>query len=303
MIDDIEQLRVFVQVVRSGSLVAAGRALSMPANTVGRRISALEQTLSRTLLLRTTRTLELSEEGRRLYGHAGRILSAVEVAEDDLQSTSTLRGRVRLGLGTAIVSRALLRRLAVLMQDNPELSVMLQVSDEPFDVVGQGIDIAVTAGPLADSSLVAVRLTEIYAGLAAHEDYLERAGLPQRRDELIDHECLLFGDRGNPGTWRLTDLRGAVHDVRVGGRLRSNDSQVLFEALFAGVGIGLHPLPLDEGTMTKHGIVRVLPSYRFGPLAIYAVMPPAIAQTSRVRAALEILRDEVGHSVFPRQPT
>ncbi len=302
MIEDIEQLRVFVQVVRSGSMVSAGRVLSMPPTTVGRRIASLERSVERTLLIRTTRRIEVSEDGRRLYDHARRILSAVEDAEDDLQSSSGLRGRVRLGLGTATASPSLLRRLAGLLHENPGLSLSLQVSDEPFDVVAQGLDMAVVGGSLADSSLVAVRLAEIYAGLAAHEDYLARAGVPRRRDELVEHECLLFGGHGHPGVWRLTDRHGQTHAVEVGGRFVSNDSQVLFEALFAGVGIGLHPLPLDEGTMTSRGIVRVLSSYRFGPVPIYAVMPPSIAKTARVRAVLELLREEVGREVYPRRP-
>lgn len=296
MLEDIEELRVFVQVVRSGSMVAAGRILSMPSNTVGRRIASLEDSIGRTLLIRTTRRIEVSEDGRRLYEHALRILATVEDAEDDLQSSCGLRGRMRLGVGTVSPFPSLLRRFARLLHENPGLSLSLQVSDEPFDVVAQGLDMAIVGGTLADSSLVAVRLSELYAGLAAHEDYLERAGIPRRRDDLAEHECLLFGGHGHPGIWRLTDRHGRTHAVEVGGRFVSNSSKVLSEALFAGLGIGLHPLPLDEGATTNRGIVRVLPSYRFGPLQINAVMPPSIAKTARVRAVLELLRAEVGRS-------
>ncbi|MEM9455055.1 MAG: LysR family transcriptional regulator [Myxococcota bacterium] len=297
MLNDIEQLRVFVQVVRSGSMVAAARVLSLPPNTVSRRIASLEQALERTLLVRTTRRLELSDEGRRLLEHARRILEAVKSAEDDLQATDRLRGRLRVGLGSRTVTPALLERIAGLLRDNPELSLALEVSDEPFDLVAQGLDIAVVGGPLADSTLVAVRLIELYAGLAAHPRYLDRAGCPRRRDELIDHECLQFRGLGQPTVWRLTDRHGAAHDVRVGGRFMSNNSQTLSKALFAGLGIGLVPLPFGEQGDPTEELVRVLPSYRWGPLSIYAVMHPSIAKTARVRAVLALLREQVHYDV------
>lgn len=297
MLNDIEQLRVFVQVVRSGSMVAAARVLSLPPNTVSRRIASLEQALKRTLLVRTTRRLELSDEGRRLLEHARRILEAVQSAEDDLQATDRLRGRLRVGLGSRTVTPALLKRIAGLLCANPELSLALEVSDEPFDLVAQGLDIAVVGGALDDSTLVAVRLTEIYAGLVAHPRYLDRAGCPRRRDELIDHECLQFGGQGQPTVWRLTDRHGVRHDVRVGGRFMSNNSQTLFEALFAGLGIGLHPLPFGEQGDPAGELVRVLPSYRWGPMPVYAVMHPSIAKTARVRAILELLREQVSFDV------
>lgn len=294
MIGDIDELRVFAQIAQLGSMAAAARAMGLPANTVSRRLASLEAAVDRTLVIRTTRRLELSEEGRRFYDHTRRILATVQDAEDDLQSGGRLRGRLRLGLGTATAGPQLLRRIATLLHDNPELSVALHLSDEPPDIVRDGIDIAVVAGEQVDSSLVTTRLTNIYAGLGAHKSYIARAGCPRRREDLAQHQCLLFGGRRPSGVWRLTDRRGQHHDVAVGGRFVSNSSRVLFDALLAGVGIGLHSLPFAQRTRLSRDIVRVLPSYRFGPLPIYAVMPKGVSRTAPVRAILEILREEVG---------
>ena len=241
---DLDELRTFVQVVDSGSMTAAGRVLGLHTNVVSRRFARLESRLGVPLAHRSTRRLEPSEEGRRLYLRARRILDEVAVAEAELQGVSEeLTGEVRLSVPT-LVAEQFRTPLASFMREHPRIDLRLFVSDRPSsevvrDIAERGLDAALLVGPVPASSIVTRRLSRVRTYFAATPGYLEERGVPKTPRDLSEHDCLCYVGERVQTEWPVVDRKGNETQVPVRGRLASSDSRVLSNALYDGLGVGL----------------------------------------------------------------
>src|SRR5581483_9500874 len=214
---------VFVKAVDAGSMRAAALALGVPKSTVARRIAGLEDRLGVRLLERTTRQLRVTDAGKRYHDEARVALAALERAEraaTELQSAprGVLRVTLPVNLGLLFVPEL----LAEFSRQYPELRVIVDVSDRVVDLIREGFDVALRAGParLRDSSMVVHRISESAIRLFASPEYLRRRGAPKRPEELADHDCLLFGT-GERETWALTE-KHRRRSISVRGRVAMN---------------------------------------------------------------------------------
>jgi len=286
-LDSIEELRVFVQVVQSGSIAAAAKVLRLPPLTVGRRLQALEQRLDRRLLNRSTRNQSLSEAGRAFLDHALRILDEVDGAEAFLDSERTgIAGNVAIGVVSAL-ARDTLKALQPLLRDHPGLRLQLRVVDQHVNPVAMGLDVVFMGGRLPDSTLVARRLLSVHPVLSAHERYLERRGMPRTLDDLRDHEALLYAADPPRTAWVLRDAQGQSHRVPVRGRLEVDASTTMADALVLGLGIGMITRRFVASTPGMH---VVLPAYGFGSGPLYAVFPHGEARSARIEAVVNAVQ-------------
>ena len=241
-IDHIDDLRVFAQVVDSGTLAAAGRVLDLSPTLVSRRLARLEQSLGVRLLERTTRSLRITEEGRAFYARCHRILTEMDFAVAELQPASqAVSGLVRVVLPSSTLAYGIMESLRELLDLHPELSVHIQLSDHPVDLLAGGWDVATHIGPPRDSSHVGKRLGTITAHLVATPEYLARAGIPEQPSDLSHHQCLRFASHQSQNFWPIIDGSGQLHRIPVGGRLICHDLITLLNAVNAGWGIGVLP--------------------------------------------------------------
>src|SRR3954454_23839743 len=177
----VSDVAVFVRTVDLGSFAAVGAEIELTASGVSRIVTRLERRLGTKLLHRTTRRLVLTQEGETFLLHARGILAAVEAAEADVASVDgRLRGHMRINSGTAFARHRLARLLPQFMNQYPEITGDLSVSDQRIDPISGQIDVTIPGGPLADSSLIAVRLGEVGRIIAASPRYLERHGTPKQ---------------------------------------------------------------------------------------------------------------------------
>jgi len=284
----LEALRVFVQVVDSGGLAAAGRVLGMSAVTVGRRLASLEDELGVRLVERTTRSLSVTPEGQRFYTSSRIALSELDDAMAAIGPTTEPSGVVRVAIPTATVEMGIMQGLQEWLDLYPRVSLKLVVTDQPVDVVGEGMDVAVHVGPPVDSELVARRLVDVVPLLAASESYLARHGTPESPVELASHSTLRFFSDQPQRVWRLHAPGREPVDVPVGGRLEADHSGALLAALHAGVGIGWVP----KSVLDQHpNLVRVLPEWTLAPFPVYALMPFGRHRLPRVRALVDFLAE------------
>jgi len=291
-LESIEALRVFVQVVDSGGLTAAGRIVGLSPTLVSRRISRLEDDLGVRLLHRTTRTVRITDEGRAFYRRCRSILSEVEAAAEEVRAVpGEARGRVRAVLPTVTSGLSVMEHVGGLLARHPALSMQLSFSDQPVDLVAGGWDIAAVVGRPQDSTHVARQVVRVAVPLAATPEYLATAGIPQSPEDLARHSCLRFISDGAQDTWPLVDQDGQEREVPVNGRLECDNSAALGDALRAHLGIG--PLPwsavrrgVDEGRL-----VHVLPGWRFSAVSLWLLMPQSSARTPRVRVVADWLTD------------
>src|ERR1700761_5249501 len=211
-----DAIPVFVKVVEAGSFSAAARLLNMPKTTVSAKIAALERRLELKLIQRTTRKLHVTEAGMKYFRHCSNALHEIELGEAALQSTQgeptgVLRVTAPVDIGHLVLPRITQAYLA----RYPGTSVELLVSNRFVDLIGEGVDLAIRAGPLKDSSLVARRFFDVGATLWAAPAYLRQLGKLSQPKSLAKASFIIFKGLG---TLRLTNGKSEVA-VPMNGRI------------------------------------------------------------------------------------
>jgi DNA-binding transcriptional LysR family regulator len=289
-----DELAAFLAVLETGSFTTASRRLRLTTNGVSLRVRRLESRLGRRLFLRSTRVVRPTAEALRFAERVSPILEALEQAEGELvENSARLRGRVRIGLAGALATREFLARLRALLVEHPELTVELRVSGQDLDLRREGLDIAVVVGLSSTSTLIGRKLGRIEWVLAASPEYLERRERPRRPEDLRAHECLRFAQHPPQDEWTLIDARGDAVTVPVGGALEIDDSRVLGDAVYAGLGIGIRPAREVQRAARRGQLRRVLPGHRFEGVDVYAVVSKGQSRLPRVAACLSILEAAV----------
>lgn len=288
-------LDIFAQVVSARSMSAAGREMGLSTAVISKRIRRLEERLGVRLLQRTTRQITLTEAGQGLFERAVAILASVAEAEAWVsRGSAVVRGVLKVSAPTSFGRMHIAPRLLPFLERHPDLTVDLNLSDEFIDLVGQGFDVAVRIADLADSSLVARRLAPNHRLLVASPAYLERAGTPGHVDDLSHHTLMAH----NTDHWRLEGPEG-LHVVRINAALRTNSSEVVREAVIAGMGIALRST-WDVGPELREGRLRaVLPGYGASRrVAVHAVYPSRRQMEQKVRAFVDYLVEIFGPTPY-----
>lgn len=290
--DRVREMEVFAQVAASGSLSAAARVLGLSVGAISKHLAALEGRLGARLLLRTTRSLSLTDEGAAFLPRVRLLLSDLAEAEavvaaDEASLSGFLRVTASAGFGRTHVAPL----AAEFLRRHPKLRLHLLLTDTILDVVEENVDVALRFGVLADSALVARRLASNWRVVCASPDYLDRAGCPITPVELAHHECLVIGD-GNERVWSFIGPDGET-SVRVGGRLASNNGEVVHAWARDGLGLVLKSVWDVEGDLAAGRLVPVLEQWRTPDTALHAVSPAARASAPRVRRFVDFVAAEL----------
>lgn len=299
----------FCRVVETGSLAAASRALDCSPSAVSKHLRQLEQWTGARLLERTTRALQVTEAGERFYAYCrkqlqetDRMLGELAAQRGQVSGCLTVSAPVSLTLG------ALGEVLHGFMAAHPAVSLDLRISDEPVDLVREGIDVALRgqAQP-RDSSLIAMPVMPIERVLCAAPGYWARRGMPAHPRDLARHDCLVYRRGDDVGLWKFSGADGQ-HDVAVSGRLRADNSLVLVDAMKRGLGLGVVPRMLVERALRDGSLVAGLGGFRLEPRQLYAVYPSREHLPERVRAFVRYLRESgaqlaAGDNAGPRERT
>ncbi|MGC5698654.1 LysR family transcriptional regulator [Pseudomonas sp. NFXW11] len=261
--DNLSGLQVFVCVVQSGSLVAAGARLGLSASAVGKALARLEQRLGVRLLNRSTRRISLTDEGALFYERGQRIVAEAEEAEAELARISdTPRGRLRVSL-PAIGYRMLLPILPEFCARYPDIELDLDFNDRLIDVIAEGVDAVIRSGDLADSQLRSKSLGPFGFVLIGAPAYFARRGTPQTPQDLEHHACLRYRFPGGTQLqqWRLRQAEGEPPLV-LGGALTSNNLEALIHAATQGLGIAYVPEFVVCSALADGSLVAVLDDYQ-----------------------------------------
>ena len=289
--DHLAELEIFAHVVTSGSMSGAARELSISPPVVSKRIRSLEERLGTRLLQRTTRQVALTEAGKGFYERVVAILASVDEAEAWVSRRAAVaRGVLRVSAPTTFGRLHIAPHLVTFLKLYPEIIVDLSLSDSFVDIVGEGFDVAIRIADLADTSLVAKRLAPNNRVLCAAASYLEEAGAPQSIEGLQRHKLLIH----NGDHWRLDGPDGPV-SVKVESAIRTNSSEVIREAVLAGLGIALRST-WDVGPEIKSGKLKViLPAYAASKrVAVHAVYPSRRHLAHKVRVFIDLLAERFG---------
>ncbi len=230
------ELEIFVRVVELGGFSAAARACSMTPSAVSKLVARLEKRLGARLVSRSTRQLQLTPEGRSFYERGVRILADLEEAEQCASTRMAPRGRVRVNSNVPFGYHFLLPLVPEFLRCHPDVTLDLVLTDEVVDILEHRTDIAVRAGPLKSSSLVARKLGATRMLIVGSPDYLEKHGIPSTAEELLHHNRLGANyARAQPG-WPLRQDDADIV-VPLTGNTQASDGEALRRLTLAGLGL------------------------------------------------------------------
>lgn len=294
LMDRLQAMHTFVRVVETGSFSAAGRESGATQSAVSKQVAGLEALLGARLLARSTRSLTLTEEGARYFEQARRLVAEVAEAEETLRrGAQQLRGWLRVAAPVAYGRLHLLPVVRRFLREHPDVKLDLQLHDGFVDLVEQGVDVAVRVGELADSGLLARRIGTTRRALMATAGYLRRlpkgTGRPREPEDLLAHDCIDYTGLAARNDWVFAGgptsaEPGAVRTVAVQGSLRTNSSEVVREAILAGMGIGFAPRWLLDGELAAGKVATLMPDWTPADLPIHLVSPRERRQSAKVRA-------------------
>lgn len=284
---------VFTQVVRSGTITAAARKLGLPKSTVSRRVAALEDRLGARLLQRTTRKLKLTDLGELYYTRAARGVDEIRDAERLVgDAQKSVQGSLRVTVPSDFAVDRMIELFVAFCRAYPEVTLAVDPTNRVVDLVSEGYDVALRAGSLTDSSLVARQLVSASRQLFASPGYLAERGTPHTVEALRAHDFVVFAPDANTATLRL-EGPGGIEEIDVRGRLAVADHVALRTAAILGFGIAVLPALADEcGGGGK--LVRVLPAHTAGRGQLFAVYPSARHLTPKVRAFVDFAAKHFG---------
>ena len=269
--DTLTSIKVFRQVVESGSFVAAAERLDLSTAMVSKHVMHAEKRIGVRLLNRNSRTLSLTEPGRVYFERCKTILEDLEATELELGSLgATPRGTLRITCPSWFNGQRVADLLAEFHRRCPDIVLDVSFEDRLVDLVEEGCDVAMRLTAHADSlpaALIArpVRSVQFYMG--GSREYLERKGTPKAPEDLANHDCVAVG---SADTWILKGPTGKVEVTpRVVMRYRSMSG--VANALAAGIGIGPLPTLFFEDPMFKDILMPVMTEYRFREPTLYLV--------------------------------
>lgn len=287
-------LNVFRHAAELGSFAAASRQLGLSPAAVSKNISELEAHLAVQLFNRTTRRISLTEAGSLYYDRIARILDDLEEADGVLSAMQEApRGLLRVTAPMTVTLICLSSVLPKFLSRYPELSLDLQLDDRRIDIVEQGFDIALRGSDnLEDSSLIArkiMTMTHVVCGAPA---YFEQYGPPTSPEDLVHHCCIQFTLSGHANVWKFQNNNRSV-SVPINGRYKVTSSLAVRDALRAGFGLSLIPWIYVRDDLNEGRLQTILDEWSPNETTLYAVYPSKRYVTSKVRAFLDFLVEEL----------
>jgi len=292
-LDRFHSLNVFAKVVEKGGFAAAARALNISPPAVTRAVSMLEDHLGTRLLTRTTRSISLTEGGRRFLEDSKRILHDLEEAEAVAQGIHAKpRGEL------CVTAPMLFGRLFVapLLMDfldkYPELNAKTLFVDRVVSLMDEGLDVGIRIGELPDSSLIAVRCGNIREVVVASPDYLTEHGTPNHPDELQKHRLIQSVGISNAPDWKFVD-RGKLVAVKISPRVRANTNDTAVTMCESGWGLSrLYSYQVAQ-QVTDRRLQIVLGDFEPANLPIHVVHQEGRMVSGKVRAFVDYAVDHM----------
>ncbi len=292
---DLNDIAMFVQVVRHGSFAEAARRLGLPPNTVSRRVQQLEAQLGTRLMQRSTRKLTLTSAGQAFHERcAGAVDGLVAAGQELVAGGQAPSGLVRVAAPADFFDFFPMEWVADFLAEHPLVKLDFVLSDAAADLIAEQIDVAFRGGVLRDSGYIGRRLATRSGGLLASPAYLARRGVPATLQALAEHDCVTPPHPAGHTTWRLTGPDGVEEEVQVAGRFTGNTAQALRKAALAGMGIAQLPPSMATRDEQDGLLVRVLPQYAYTGRGLSVVYPSRKHLPLAVSAFIEMVVGKLG---------
>lgn len=288
--NELEEIRTFVQLVDSRSATHAADVLGVAVSAVSRRMKGLETRLGVRLLHRSTRSMRLTEEGALYYDRCIRILADLREAEAEVtERSASLQGLLRIAAPLSFGMTHLSPALFDFMRIHPGITVELDMSDKRVDLIEDGFDLAIRIGNLEDSTLKARNLVDVRYAVCASPWFIDQYGLPQKPEDLQDLPALCYSNLPNSTVWKYVGSDGVPGSVSVKARLKSSNGDSLSEAAIAGLGVLCEPSFIVNAAVENRQLQAVLTDYQWFKASVFAVYPATRYLSHKSRRFIDFL--------------
>ena len=293
----LEQMQIFTRVAELASFTQAAESLGLPKASVSTAVQQLEAALGTRLLHRTTRRVQLTQDGQAFYERSKDLLSDM----DDLQTmfqqpgTLALRGRVRLDMSTGIARHAVIPRLPELLLAHPLLEIELSSTERRVDVVREGFDCVLRAGPVNDPGLIARPVGHLRMINCASPAYLQTHGTPETLSDLATHELVHYVSTLGAKSGGFDYMEGDKDfALRMLGPVTVNNAEAYTAACLAGLGIIQVPAVGVQNLVSQGRLNAVLPAHVARPMPLTMLYANRRNLSKRVRVVMDWLAEVVG---------
>ncbi|SEV91667.1 LysR family transcriptional regulator [Luteibacter sp. 329MFSha] len=291
------EMEAFMRVVQTGSFAAAARSFGLSPSAISKIVGRLEARLGTRLIVRTTRTLQLTPEGDTYYERALRVLADIDEAERLVAhgGAATPSGKLRVNASVSFGVRRIVPLVPAFLAAYPRVELDLSLNDNMVDLVEHRADVAIRVGALPDSGLKARRIGEARFIAFASPSYLERHGVPEVPADLARHNCLTFNLGRTFHEWPFLDPdTGQQKPIPVRGNFQVNNGETMRRMALEGLGIARLSTYHVERDIEAGHLVPVLERYNPGDLqVVHAVFVGHEHLATRVRAFVDFIAERI----------
>ena len=303
--ESFNAIPIFIAVADNAGFSSAGRQLGISKSAVSKRITQLEDQLAARLFHRTTRKLSLTEAGERFYEYAAQANRSAQQAEDAVHELKgEPRGVLKIQLPMTLGQMHITPLIPLFLQRYPHLEIDLVMDDRHINLVEQGYDLAVRAGDMPDSNLIARPLAPLHSVVCASPEFLQ--AFEQQNQQALDRpplltkaNCITYTYSSNANIWQFdsSQINKPSHKIKVNGNYRVNNSAALKQALIAGIGIGRLPTFIVGDAIKRGELVALFQDYKMPSKSLYAVYPERQYLPTKVRVFLDFLIEKLGQDI------
>ena len=286
MIDDLRAMAIFATVAETGSFSAAGRQLRLATSGISQHVTKLEDRLGVTLFYRSTRSLSLTSDGKRLLEHALRMMAA---AEDGLNSIADISqepaGALTVTLPAFMAESTYEQAIWDFVSRHQSVAMTVKYLDRNFDLVAEGIDLALRMGELPDSTLRSRKLGSFGRKLVCAPSYLAKVGKIKTPSDLQACDFVTMDGLIDQVSLLKQDQIETIHTNK--GRVQVDSFVALRSAILAGLGVQRLPASVASNDLKSNTLVELLPDWTIPELGIFAVWPDTSRRSSLTRLLID----------------
>jgi DNA-binding transcriptional LysR family regulator len=287
--DTMTRMQAFIAVVDAGGFSAAARETGRSKALMSKYVSELEEELGARLLNRTTRQISLTESGEAAYEEAQEVLRRVGRLRETIEAANAApRGRLKVSAPRAEGDGDLGRAIMDFLAAYPDIRMELQLEERFVDLVEEGYDVAIRIASLADSSMIARKLSDFCLATYCAPQILAAHGRPEHPSDLTGLPCIVDTNVRSPLNWTYR-VESEKISVPVKGRIEVNSPTAAVSAALAGLGFGRGPWPLVRRHVEAGTLVTVLGDYEPDDLGIYAIYPHRERMPAKLRVFIDHL--------------
>jgi DNA-binding transcriptional LysR family regulator len=305
-VNRIDAMQLYVRVAELASFAQTADTMGLPRSSVSAAVQQLESELGTRLLHRTTRRVQMTQDGQVFYERCKDLLADLEELQSLFRNDqAALQGRLRVDLPIKVAREVVLPRLPEFLQSHPALEIELSSTDRRVDLIREGFDCVLRVGDLGDSNHIARPLGCYRMANCASPDYVSRFGFPQHPDELAHHRLIHYvstlGARDSGFEYLDPNNGSSVKYVPMKGALTVNNSDAYLGACLAGLGIIQVPQYGVRAALDSGQLVELMPQYRAAPMPVSLIYANRRHQPRRVRVFMDWLDTIMRPGLVPVQ--